>query len=158
MRIERSLYKTWLWLAISFLPLLIALPVQAEVKQNQPTAIRKIPQLSEVKLPATNVSELFSQSSTTPNPPNLGGKQGGEVVRVTSVEVNPTDNGVEVILQTTQGKALQPVTFALGRSYIANIPNAVLVLPQGQFRGDNPASGITRVLVTQTTANKLSYI
>ena len=69
---------------------------------------------------------------------------------------NPTDRGVEVILQTTQGKILQPVTLSLGRTYIANIPNAVLALPQGkEFRSYNPASGITLVSVTQTAANSI---
>ena len=76
------------------------------------------------------------------------------LIQVTGVRLNPTDKGIEVILETTQGKALQPRAIALGKSYIANIPNAVLV-PQGQFRQDNPASGITRVSVTQTTTNSI---
>jgi iron complex outermembrane recepter protein len=76
-------------------------------------------------------------------------------IQITQVVVNPTEKGVEVILQTTQGKALQPVTLALGRTYIANIPNAVLVLPQGEFRQDNPASGIARVAVSQASANSI---
>lgn len=77
-------------------------------------------------------------------------------IQITQVVANPTDKGVEVILQTTQGKALQPVTLVLGKTYIANIPNAVLALPQEkEFRQDNPASGISRVSVTQATANSI---
>lgn len=77
------------------------------------------------------------------------------LIQVTGVRLNPTETGIEVILETAQGEALQPRAIALGRSYIANIPNAVLALPQRQFRQDNPASGITRVLVTQTATNSI---
>ena len=77
------------------------------------------------------------------------------LIQITQVVANPTEKGVEIVLQTTQGKVLQPVTLTLGRTYIANIPNAVLALPQGEFRQDNPASGITRVSVTQATANSI---
>jgi iron complex outermembrane recepter protein len=87
---------------------------------------------------------------------NINISQLTEVVSITGVVANPSDKGVEIILQTTQGKVLQPVTLALGKTYIANIPNAVLVLPQGkEFRSDNPASGITRVAVTQASANSI---
>ena len=75
-------------------------------------------------------------------------------IQVTGVRLNPTETGIEVILETSQGKALQPRAIAIGKSYIANIPNAVLV-PQGQFRQDNPARGITRVSVTQTAGNNI---
>jgi iron complex outermembrane recepter protein len=77
-------------------------------------------------------------------------------IQVTGVSLNPTETGIEVILETPQGKALQPRAIALGKSYIANIPDAVLALPQRQeFRQDNPASGITRVSVTQTAGNNI---
>lgn len=77
-------------------------------------------------------------------------------IQVTGVRLNPTDTGIEVVLETAQGEALKPTAIALGKSYIANIPNAVLALPQGQeFRGDNPVSGITRVSVTVTATNSI---
>jgi len=77
-------------------------------------------------------------------------------IQVTAVRLNPTNNGIEVILETQQGKVLQPRAIALGKSYIANIPNAVLALPQRQeFHQDNPASGITRASVTQTAVNNI---
>lgn len=119
-------------------------------------ANKNISQLSEVELPATS-AQILVQTPTNPSsvPPDQGEKQGG-VVSITGVEANPTDKGVEIILQTTQEKALQPITLVLGKTYIANVPNAVLALPQGkEFRSYNPASGITRVAVTQATANSI---
>ncbi|AFY89074.1 TonB-dependent siderophore receptor [Chroococcidiopsis thermalis] len=107
---------------------------------------KNIPQLSEIELPATTAQNLVQQPTN---------ETSGEVIAITGVTANPTDKGVEIVLQTTQGKVLQPVTLTLGNTYIANIPNAVLTLPQGEFRQDNPASGITRVAVTQATANSI---
>ena len=128
---------------------LLGIPAKAEEVGEDIRADRKnIPQLSEIEVPATNAQMLVQSLTNPPTTPR-------EVVSITGVQVNPTDKGVEVILQTTQGKALQPGTLALGRSYIANIPNAVLALPQGEFRQDNPASGITRVAVTQSTTNSI---
>ncbi|NHC34606.1 AMIN domain-containing protein [Scytonema millei] len=137
----------------SAIAVLLGTPAKGEeVGENNREVNNNIPQLSEVELPATS-DRMLVQSPT--NPPATP----GEIVSITGVQVNPTDKGVEIILQTTQGKVLQPVTLVLGRSYIANIPNAVLALPQGrEFRQDNPASGITRVAVTQATANSIRVV
>jgi len=123
--------------------------VGADIREVNKT----ISQLSEVELPATR-AQILVQTPT--NPPNLEQTSGNRVIPITGVEANLTDKGVEVILQTTQGKVLQPVTLVLGKTYIANIPNAVLALPQGgEFRSYNPTSGITRVAVTQATVNSI---
>ncbi|MEH2094189.1 MAG: TonB-dependent siderophore receptor [Nostoc sp.] len=138
----------WLWLVMSFMPFLMAQSVQAEVKQNETTAITKIPQLSEVKLPATNINDLFSQSSTPAS----------EVVQVTAVKANPTAKGVEVILQTTKGEQLQITNRSAGNSFIADIPNAQLRLPNGDgftFRSEKPLAGVTEITVTNFDANTI---
>jgi len=144
-----------LWLAIVIVGGAIALLLGTPAKGEEVGEDNKnIPQLSEVEVPVTNAQTL-AQTPLDPSsaPPNQGEK--GGVVSITQVVANPTDKGIEIILQTTKGQVLQPVTLALGRTYIANIPNAVLALPQGEFRQDNPASGITRVAVTQATANSI---
>ena len=117
-----------------------------------------LPRVSQIEHPFTSARMLVQSPAPTKPPsvpPNLRGKQEGEVVQVTAVRVNPTDTGVEVILQTTQGEALQPIAIALGKTYIANIPNTVLALTQRGFRQDNPATGITRVAVTQATLGSI---
>ena len=77
-------------------------------------------------------------------------------VKVTGVKVNSTDKGIEVLLQTPQAEALQPVTKTEANSYIADIPNTVLELPEGKdFSVNNPVAGIVSVNVTQADANTI---
>lgn len=77
-------------------------------------------------------------------------------VKITGVKVNSTDKGIEVLLQTPQAEGLQPVTKTEANSYIADIPNAVLELPQGKdFSVNNPVAGIVSVNVTQADANTI---
>ncbi|PIG90516.1 TonB-dependent siderophore receptor [Gloeocapsopsis sp. IPPAS B-1203] len=97
---------------------------------------------TEIKQPARTIAEWRSQIAQS-------------LVEITAVQLNQTETGLEVVLETPQGEILQPVTLTLGKTYIANIPNAILALPQGEFRAENPASGITRVRVTQATTNSI---
>ena len=111
-------------------------------------AARKIPLLSKVKRPLTS-AQLLVQSPTP------------EIVQVTAVEANPTEQGVEVILQTTVGEQLTVVNRSSGNSYIADIPNAQLRLPNGEvfgFRSQKPIAGITQITVTNANANTIRVI
>ncbi|MBD2308673.1 TonB-dependent siderophore receptor [Chroococcidiopsis sp. FACHB-1243] len=136
--------------------LLLGTPAKGDEVGAQIQEVDKnILQPNEIRLPTTSAQMLESPTPTNPPAISPNQEEKGGVVSITGVVTNPTDKGVEIILQTTQGNALQPVTLVLGRTYIANIPNAVLALPQGEFRQDNPASGITRVAVTQATANSI---
>lgn len=82
--------------------------------------------------------------------------QAPAILQITSVTLNSTEAGIEVLLATPNSKILQPVTFAVGKTYIANIPNAVLALPQRQeFLQVNPVDGIASVSVTQATPNSV---
>ncbi|MBH8561823.1 TonB-dependent siderophore receptor [Nostoc sp. CENA67] len=82
-----------------------------------------------------------------------------EVIEVTTVKVNPTDNGVEIILETTKGDQLQVLNRSLGNSYIADIPNAQLRLPNNNsFRQEKPVVGITEITVTNQDTNSIRVI
>lgn len=154
MRIQQLSSNIWLWLAISFLPLLMAQSVRAEVKQNSPTVITRIKRLSEIERPATNVRGLFSQSSSPQATPS------SEIVQVTTVKANPTAKGVEVILQTTKGEQLQVTNRSAGNSFIADIPNAQLRLPNGDgftFRSEKPLAGITEITVINLVVSNGQY-
>jgi iron complex outermembrane recepter protein len=71
-------------------------------------------------------------------------------VKITGVKVNPTVSGVEITLEASEGKISPPVTKREGNTLTADIPNAVLNLPEGkEFQAANPAKGITNVTVTQ---------
>lgn len=84
--------------------------------------------------------------------------------QVTAVQLNPTDNGVEVMLKTTEGDAsgkdsvLRPQLFTLsrGNELTADVLNARLSLPEGDsFRQENPAPGIQSVVVSQRDDNSV---
>ncbi|MBN3892558.1 MAG: AMIN domain-containing protein [Nostoc sp. JL31] len=152
----------------------VSVPVAAQDNQKLTT---QIPRLSELKFPASNIKGLLSQSPTPTNPPSVprqspqrgeppqgagspyqGGKLGGEVTQVTGVKANPTDKGVEVILQTTQGEQLQITNRSAENNFIADIPNAQLRLPNGDaftFRSEKPVAGITEITVTNLDANTI---
>jgi iron complex outermembrane recepter protein len=90
---------------------------------------------------------LLTQSPA-PNPQTL--------IQVTGVKVVPTDQGVEVILETTAAEQLQVATQNQGNSLIANITNAKLNLAQGNtFSQDNPAKGVTGVTIINQDDNTI---
>ncbi|WP_414577323.1 TonB-dependent siderophore receptor [Anabaena sp. CCY 9402-a] len=75
-------------------------------------------------------------------------------VEVTGVKVTNTEKGIEVILESAKPEALRPVIKSAENNYIADVPNAVLALPEGkEFTVANPVSGIVSVSVTQADAN-----
>ncbi len=81
-----------------------------------------------------------------------------KVIQVTRVQANPTDKGVEVILQTAQGEQLQINNRSADNKFIADIPNAQLRLPSGDafiFRSEKPVDGITEITVTNLDANTI---
>ncbi len=116
--------------------------------QNQTSS--QIRQLSEIELPVTN-AQLLVQSPTPSNPPVVP----RSIVTITGVKANPTDKGVEVILETTLGEQLQVTNRSAENNFIADIPNAQLRLPSGEvfiFRSEKPVEGITEITVTNIDA------
>lgn len=105
-------------------------------------AAREISLLSEVKYPLPN-AQLLVQSPTS------------EIVQVTVVEANPTEQGVEVILQTI-GEQLSVVNRSSGNSYIADVVNAQLRLPNNEsFRQEKPVAGIAEITVSNQGINTI---
>ncbi|MCC5635083.1 TonB-dependent siderophore receptor [Nostoc sp. CHAB 5844] len=79
-----------------------------------------------------------------------------QVVPVTGVQVNSTDQGVEIILQTPLGEQLQVKPKSEGNTYIAEISNAQLRLSSGDtFRQEKPGAGIAEITVTNQDANTI---
>lgn len=166
--------KCWLsgsvrqWFLLSLfgcLSIIAIKPVRAEIKSTlekqevqkqenlNPLLTRKIRQLSEVEHPNTSAIMLV-QSPTPSNPPTVQ----GNIVPITGVQAKPTDKGVEVILETTQGEKLQITNRSADNNFIADIPNAQLRLPSGDsftFRSQNPVEGITEITVTNLDANTI---
>ncbi|MGV0103006.1 TonB-dependent siderophore receptor [Nostoc sp. DSM 114160] len=118
-------------------------------------ASKNILQLSEIKLPATS-AQMLVQTPTPTNPPNLEQRSGDRVVPIIGVKANPTDKGVELILETTRGEELQVKNLSTGNNFIADIPGAQLRLASGEafiFRSEKPLAEITEITVTNVDAN-----
>jgi type IV pilus assembly protein PilQ len=75
---------------------------------------------------------------------------------ITDVQLNPVDGGINVVLKTSSGSRPQVFTTKRGKSLVADLINTQLRLPQGNsFRQDNPAPGITSVVINQLDANSI---
>ncbi|AFY34758.1 TonB-dependent siderophore receptor [Calothrix sp. PCC 7507] len=140
---------------IGVLSVLLTSPAFAEAIEQIPqtkkdksgSVVAKIRRLSEIDIPATNIKDWLSQSST----PNAQSP-----VQVTGVRVNRTETGIEVILETKEGEKLKPISRNEQNTLITDITNSQLALPNAKdFRSDNPVAGITAVTVTQVDSNSI---
>lgn len=79
--------------------------------------------------------------------------------QVTAVRLNPTNRGLNLILETAAGDRPQIFTSSRGNALVADIINTQLRVPQGNsFRQDNPVPGITSVSVTQLDRNSVRLV
>jgi iron complex outermembrane receptor protein len=79
-----------------------------------------------------------------------------DVIQVTDVQLNPTANGLEVILETASRASPQVNTSSDNQTLLIDLSNAQLNLPGGrEFRSENPVQGITSVTVTSVSANSI---
>ncbi|MEH2259496.1 TonB-dependent siderophore receptor [Nostoc sp.] len=157
---KRKLLKTllltsyvWLWGTISAAATeILKQEVQsksvASVLRNS-WSIREIRQLSEIERPSTSAQQLLVQlptPQTTPAP----------TIQITGVKANPTDKGVEIILETPLGTQLQVTNRSTGNNFIADVSGGQLRLPSGEaftFRSEKPLGEITEITVTNIDAN-----
>ncbi len=107
--------------------------------------------LEDLKSVSTQAADLLKQpksgwteASTTDT---------AQPIRIIGVKLNPTDAGLEVVLETETGITVQPVTRTEGNTYIAEIPNATLALTEGpEFSVNQPVAGVASVSVAQVDA------
>jgi len=79
-----------------------------------------------------------------------------DVIQVTGVRLNPTANGLEVILETASRASPQVNTSSDNQTLLIDLSNAQLYLPESrEFRSENPVEGITSVTVTSLSANSI---
>ncbi|MTJ53562.1 TonB-dependent siderophore receptor [Anabaena sp. UHCC 0253] len=113
--------------------------VQPAYAQKQP---QEIPSVEDKEHYSTSAAQLLAQKGNT------------SVAKITGIKVNTTAKGIEVILETPNIDALNPVNKSQSSNFIVEIPNTVLSLgKQNSFNQKNPVAGITNVSVTQTNAN-----
>jgi iron complex outermembrane recepter protein len=107
-----------------------------EADSESGTITAEIPQLSTLEQPATTLEEWRTEMAQS-------------LVQVTGVQVNVTETGLNITLEST-GQLVEPSTSVVGNALIADIPNAVLALPEGnEFQQANPIEGVALVSVTQ---------
>ena len=142
----------WLWGAISTGATVVPTKelenksVVSVLRNSQ--SIKQIRQLSQIE--RSNGARMLVQSPT-PSP-----ERATQVVPITGVKANPTNNGVEVILETPQGTQLQVTNRSTGNNFVADVSGGQLRLPDGNafmFRSEKPVAGITEITATNIDAN-----
>ncbi len=80
-------------------------------------------------------------------------------VQITNVQINPTSDRLEIILETAEGRSLQVDTnnFRIeGNNLVTDIPNAVLAIPdQSEFNSVDPTAEISNISLTQLEGNRI---
>lgn len=82
-----------------------------------------------------------------------------QVAKVINVQLNQTSSGLNLVLETSTGKRPQIFTSKRGSSFVADIINTQLQLPQGDtFRQVNPAPGVASVIINRLDANSIRIV
>ncbi len=119
--------------------------------QNQPTPTpprRGLPDTRylepDTQNPALTLSDWIAQIEAS-------------LTQITAVRIETTEAGLQLVLETAEGRELAtPVTQTVGNALIADIPNAVLALPEGgAFEQFAPAEDIALVSVTNEPGNRV---
>lgn len=118
----------------------------SQIDSRNPKSDGQISSVRDLRQFSTKASALLAQASTNP-------------VQITGVKVNPTADGIEVILETSTGNLVAPVAKTSGKLVYFDIPNAKLSLSSGdRFVVENPAKGIVSVSVSQANASYVRAI
>lgn len=81
------------------------------------------------------------------------------ITTVTSVRLDQTARGLNVVLLTSTGDRPQVLAGTQGNALVTDIINTQLRLPQrNSFRQDNPAPGIVSVVITQFAPNTIRVV
>jgi len=82
-----------------------------------------------------------------------------QVAQVTGVQLAPTPQGLEILLETTGGALTLVQTSRTDQSLVAEITNAQLNLSSGgAFRQDNPTEQIASVTVVPLDSNRIQVV
>ncbi|WP_019506864.1 TonB-dependent receptor domain-containing protein [Pleurocapsa sp. PCC 7319] len=77
---------------------------------------------------------------------------------ITNVELQPTATGVELAINTVDGKRLRRVKYSQGNSVVIDFANAQLQLAEPSFVRKNPATGISQVKAIALPGNRVRVI
>ena len=81
------------------------------------------------------------------------------LVKITSVQVTNSQEGLQVLLETPTGNLAIPTAQSQGKILYFDIPRATLAISDGkEFRVENPLKGIANISVTQANASYVRVI
>ncbi|MEM1279053.1 MAG: TonB-dependent siderophore receptor [Cyanobacteria bacterium P01_H01_bin.152] len=81
------------------------------------------------------------------------------LIQITEIRLETSERGLQVVLETAEGELAAPTTTVSGNALIAEIPNAVLALPEGnEFQQFEPADGIALVQVTELPGEQVQVV
>ncbi|MBW4550160.1 MAG: TonB-dependent siderophore receptor [Aphanocapsa sp. GSE-SYN-MK-11-07L] len=144
------------------LSVLVGQAIRAEIPSTPPPEVKTEPnQVLQPDLNAANptVSTLSDLGNSATTVKEWMAQIEAATAQVTAVKLNPTATGLEIVLDTADGKplAVDATKFrAEGNSLLADIPNAVLALTEEQsFTAENPTAEIATVQVVQQDATSI---
>jgi iron complex outermembrane receptor protein len=115
----------------------------------EPSESPEILSLAEFSQPSTSVADWVAQAASDP-------------ARITGVTLDPTDMGLDIVLTTAGGQLLtiDATRFrAEGNQLLAELPNAVLALPDGaMFQSANPTADIAEIRLVQRETGGVQVI
>lgn len=131
---------------------------QHQLEQKLDHQTNKIYRVNEIPQPLTTVEALYQPDIIITNlSENL--KIAQQIIQVINIRLNSTEEGLEIILETLDGQQLQVNTSVDENTLIADIPNAMLSLPDAEeFTVNNPIEGITNVTARTLDANTIRVI
>ncbi|PHV61914.1 TonB-dependent siderophore receptor [Cyanobacterium aponinum] len=125
--------SSWLWWGITLQNLWLISAVNAE------TTVKQAQRITDV--------ENFNTSA------QLLGQNPQESIIITKLDFKPTDNGLEIILQSPQQDQIQPLIFTNNNQLVIELLNTQLDIPQGsEFVEFNPTDDINEIQVTSPGA------
>ena len=105
--------------------------------------VADLPRVTPDSPPATTVADWVAQIEAS-------------LTQITGVQIEETEAGVQIVLETAAGELATPTTQTVGNALIADIPNAMLALPEGEsFEQFEPATGIALVQVTNELGGRV---
>ncbi|PZD72621.1 Ferrichrome-iron receptor [Acaryochloris thomasi RCC1774] len=121
---------------------------QSVLATEKPATTDELAELLEIlepedRQPAASVTEWLAQIEATQ-------------IQVTGIQINPTEQGLSIVLETTADDLAIPAATTEGNRLTAIIPNAVLALPGGpEYQQDNPVEGISQVSVIPLSGDQV---
>ena len=110
---------------------------------ESPRPVAEMPSYREMEQPATTLDEWMAQIEAS-------------IIQIVGVRVEETATGLQIVLETAEGELATPITTVSGNAVIAEIPNAVLALPEGDsFEQFGPVEGIALMQLTNLPGNQV---